>query len=403
MANLHIPQGTITSPQGFSAGAVFADIKTWKEKPFDLAILRSEAPCVIAGMFTTNRIKAASVILCQNRVESGKAQAIVANSGCANACTAQQGLADAERMAALAARKIGGSAEDVLVASTGVIGTHLPIDRIESGIDRIKLLPDGGHDFAQAIMTTDTVPKEIAVECEIDGKTVTIGGVAKGAGMIHPDMATMLSFLTTDAAIERDFLREALLKSVDLSFNMISVDGDTSTNDSVLLLANGLADNNTLHNNTEAADVFQSALDYVCIYLAKSIARDGEGSTKLIEMTVEGARSVEDARMAARTVVSSPLVKTAVYGSDPNWGRVVAAVGRSGAEVVESKIDLYLSELCLMQAGRPLPFDKSEAEVLMNYEEVVFRLNLNLGDGEATAWGCDFTEEYIALNGDYTT
>ncbi len=403
MAHHHIPQGTITSPQGFSAGAVFADIKAWAVKPFDLTILRSEVPCMMAGMFTTNRIKAAPVILCQDRVESGKAQAIVANSGCANACTAQRGLADAEQMATLVARKIGVSAEDILVASTGVIGTHMPMDRIESGINRIELMPDGGHDFAQAIMTTDTVPKEIAVECEIDGKTVTIGGVAKGAGMIHPDMATMLCFLTTDAAIDLDFLREALRKSVDLSLNLISVDGDTSTNDSILLLANGLAGNDTLHNNDEAADVFQSALDYVCIYLAKSIARDGEGSTKLIEMTVEGARSVEDARNAARTVVSSPLVKTAVYGSDPNWGRVVAAVGRSGAEVVESKIDLYLGELCLMQAGRPLPIDKSEAEELMKYEEVIFRLNLNLGNGEATAWGCDFTEEYIALNGDYTT
>jgi len=403
MAYEHIPQGTITNPQGFSAGAVFADIKAWKEKPFDLGILQSKAPCAIAGVFTANKIKAAPVLLCQDCVKSGKAQAIVANSGCANACTAEQGLADAHQMASVAAQKMGFAPEDVLVASTGVIGTYLPMDKIKYGIEQISLSSNGGHDFAQAIMTTDTVPKEIAVEFEIDGKTVIIGGVAKGAGMIHPNMATMLCFLTTDVAIERSFLQEALRRSVDLSFNMISVDGDTSTNDSVLLLANGLAENQTLHNDSEGAAVFQSALDHVCVYMAKCIARDGEGSTKLIEMTVEGALSTKDARIAARTVIGSPLVKTAVYGGDPNWGRVVAAVGRSGAEVVESKIDLYLNELCLMQEGRPLQFDKAEAGAMMNYEEIAFRLNLNLGDGEATAWGCDFTEEYIALNGDYTT
>ncbi len=398
-----IPQGTITSPKGFSAGAVFADIKAWKEKPFDLAVLRSEVSCAIAGVFTTNKIKAAPVLLCQKRVSGGKAQAVVANSGCANACTAEQGLADANQMATLAAEKQGLISEDMLVASTGVIGTNLPMEKIANGIERINLSASGGHDFAQAIMTTDTVPKEIAVEFEIDGIIVTIGGAAKGAGMIHPDMATMLCFITTDASVEQEFLQESLKKAADLSFNMISVDGDTSTNDSILLLANGMAGNDTLHKDSVGAVIFQSALNHVCIYLAKCVARDGEGSTKLIEMIVEGALTTEEARLAARTVVGSPLVKTAVYGGDPNWGRVVAAVGRSGAEVVESKIDLYLNELGLMREGRPLPFDKTEAETMMKYEEMTFRLNLNLGDGEATAWGCDFTEEYIALNGDYTT
>jgi len=399
----NVPQGTLTSPKGFAAGAVFADIKAWKAKPFDLAILTSEVSCAAAGVFTTNKIKAAPVILCQDRVKNGKAQAIVANSGCANACIGDRGMADAEQMALLAANKLGLLPEDVLVASTGVIGTHLPMEKIEQGIEQIRFSSDGGHDFAQAIMTTDTVPKEIAVQFEIEGRKVTIGGVAKGAGMIHPNMATMLCFLTTDASIEHEFLHNALKEAVGFSFNMITVDGDTSTNDTVLMLANGLAGNIILHNDTKGADVFQSALKEVCIYLAKCIARDGEGSTKLIEMIVEGALSIEDARMAARAVVGSPLVKTAVYGSDPNWGRVVAAVGRSGAEVSEPKIDLYLNQLPLMQAGRPLPFDIVEAEAMMNRDEVCFRLNLNLGDGRATAWGCDFTEEYIALNGDYTT
>ncbi len=403
MSYSKIPQGTITSPKGFTAGAVFADIKGWKEKPFDLAILSSKVPCMLAGLFTTNKIKAAPVLLCQQCLETGSAQAIVANSGCANACTAEQGMEDAQRMALLTAQKLGMDASDILVASTGVIGTNLPMDRIESGIMKVDLIPGGGHDFAQAIMTTDTIPKEIAVEVEIDNTTVTIGGVAKGAGMIHPDMATMLCFITTDAAVEKDYLQDALKTAVDLSFNMISVDGDTSTNDTVLLMANGMAGNDGLHKSSANSESFQSALNYVCIHLAKSIAKDGEGSTKLIEMNIQGAQSTEDARIAARSVVSSPLVKTAVYGGDPNWGRVVAAVGRSGAEVVESKIDLYLNEICLMHEGRPLSFDMADAEENMKYEEIIFRLNLNLGDGEATGWGCDFTEEYIALNGDYTT
>ncbi len=398
-----VANGTITTPAGFLAGATFADIKAWKEKPFDLGIIYSETPCVIAGTFTSNRIKAAPVLLCQDRVRRGHSQAIVANSGCANACTGKQGALDAEQMAALAGERLGVSPHNVLVASTGVIGPLLPMDRIASGVGGIRLSLEGGHDFAQAIMTTDTVPKEIAAAVKIGEKIVVIGGVAKGAGMIHPDMATMLCFLTTDASVEQEFLQEALNEAVALSFNMISVDGDMSTNDTVLILANGNAGNNTLHNGNEDATAFKEALNYVCIYLAKCIASDGEGSTKLIEMTVEGARSLKDARIAARTVISSPLVKTAVYGGDPNWGRVVAAVGRSGAEVIDEKIDLYLNELCLVQHGQPMAFDKSEAEELMKYQEIPFRMNLNLGEYEATAWGCDFTEEYIALNGDYTT
>ncbi|NQT72868.1 MAG: bifunctional glutamate N-acetyltransferase/amino-acid acetyltransferase ArgJ [Chloroflexi bacterium] len=403
MTHQLVHNGTITSPRGFSAGATFADIKAWKEKPYDLAMLFSDDPCMVAGVFTTNKIKAAPVLLCQNRIARGNSQALVVNSGCANACTGQSGAANAEQMAVSAARKLGIDASDVMVASTGVIGTQLPMEKIERSIDRIEMSPDGGHNLAQAIMTTDTVPKEIAVEFEFEGKKITLGGVAKGAGMIHPNMATMLCFLTTDAAIEQNFLQEMLQRAVDVSFNMITVDGDTSTNDTVLLMANGVAGNGTLHKDDPDAVVFQNALDDVCIDLARCIARDGEGSTKLIEAIVEGALSDVDARLAARTIVGSPLVKTAVYGSDPNWGRVVAAAGRSGAELVESKVDLYLDELCLMQAGSPLSFDVEMAQALMKKENVCFRICLNLGDGRATAWGCDLTEQYIALNGDYTT
>jgi glutamate N-acetyltransferase/amino-acid N-acetyltransferase len=288
-----------------------------------------------------------------------------------------------------------------MVASTGVIGTKLPMDRIRSGIERIDLSPDGGHDLARAIMTTDTVTKEIAVSIQINGENVIIGGVAKGAGMIHPDMATMLCFLTTDAAIDPDFLQTALQRAVDLSFNMITVDGDTSPNDTVLLLANGRAGNPVL--SADSPDGFQSALDEVCVYLARCIAADGEGATRLIEVMVEGALSTKDARIAARTIAGSPLVKTAVHGADPNWGRVLAAVGRSGAEVVEARIDLYLDHLCLVRGGIALPFDNDEAISIMKQDEVRFRLCLNLGEGQATAWGCDLTEEYIGVNCHYTT
>lgn len=398
-----LEDGTLTSPRGFSAGAVFVDIKAAKKKPFDVALLYSEAPCTAAGVFTRNKVKAAPVVLCQERLKSHRAQAIVANSGCANACTGGQGRDNAEQTAVLAARKLGLAPEAVLVASTGVIGTHLPMEKIARGIAAIALSPNGGHDFARAIMTTDTVPKEIAVALDIGGKTVTIGGAAKGAGMIHPDMATMLGFITTDAAVEPAFLQAALRSAVNSSFNMISVDGDTSTNDTVLLLANGLAGNPPLSNGSSAAADFEQALGQVCLHLAKSIARDGEGSTKLIEVTVEGALSIADARTAARAIVSSPLVKTAVYGADPNWGRVVVAAGRSGAELVESKVDLYLDDLCLMREGTPQPFDAGRARKLMEAKEITFRLCLNLGEGRATAWGCDLTEQYIALNGDYTT
>ncbi len=398
-----IPGGTATSPKGFQAGATYAGINKKAKHGLDLGILLSEVPGVAAAVFTTNRIKAAPVVLCQQRLQGGKATAVVVNSGCANACTGEQGLADAAETAKLAAKSMGLSPEDVLVASTGVIGLPLPIKLIRASIERIVLSTDGGHKLAKAMITTDTVTKETAVATTIDGVEFIVGGVAKGSGMIHPNLATMLCFLTTDAAVAPDFLKSALQKAVDVSFNMVSVDGDTSPNDMVLIIANGLAGNEPILQGSAPADAFQQALGKVCIYLAKSIARDGEGATKLIEVTVNGAPSIAEARLAARTVVSSPLVKAAVHGGDPNWGRIIAAVGRSGVEVVESKIDLYIGDICLVEGGRPLPLSKQSLGRVLEGNEVPISLSLNLGTSTATAWGCDLSKEYVTINSQYTT
>ncbi len=396
-----IPSGTVTSPQGFRAGATYAGIKKKTNDVLDLGMLFSEALCAATAMFTTNRIKAAPIVLCQRRLQSGEAQALVVNSGCANACTGEQGLADAEEVAELTAQRLGVSPKSVLVASTGVIGQLLPMKLIRTKIKQVALSIDGGHELEKAIMTTDTIPKEVAVR--VSENQFIIGGIAKGAGMIHPNLATMLCFLTTDAAVDIDFLRLALREAADVSFNMVSVDGDTSTNDMVLIMANGLAGNEPISQGSEQAVVFQQALDRVCIYLAKCIARDGEGATRLIEVIVNGAPSVAEARLAARTVVSSPLVKTAVHGGDPNWGRILAALGRSGVEVVESKINLYIGDTCLLRAGCPLLFDKGGVVATLRSSEVTINLQLNLGMATATAWGCDLSEEYVTINSQYTT
>jgi len=394
-----IPEGTVTSPEGFQAGATCAGIK--EEAKLDLGILFSEAPCVAAALFTTNKVKAAPVVLCQERLQRGRAVAVVVNSGCANAFTGEQGLRDAVEMADLTAERIGASPEDVLVASTGVIGQELPMKLIRAGLGQIVLSSEGGHSLVRAMMTTDTVPKEVAAR--VADSEFTIGGVVKGSGMIHPNLATMLCFLTTDAAVDLDFLKLALRRAVDISFNMVSIDGDTSTNDTVLVMANGLAGNKPISRDSRQAIVFQQALDQVCIYLAKSMARDGEGAGKLIEVTVSGAPSVAEAKLAARTIVSSSLVKTAVYGNDPNWGRIVAAVGRSGVEVVESKINLYIGGMCVVKQGTPLPFDKRSVVEILKKSEVSIGLNLNLGKASAIAWGCDLTPDYVIINSEYTT
>jgi len=394
-----IPAGTVTSPGGFKAGAVCAGIKeSGLDKP-DLAILYSEVPCTATAVFTTNLIKAAPVVLCQQRLRDGRARAVVVNSGCANACVGEQGLRDAAGMAESAARKVDVLDEDVLVASTGIIGRLLPMEKIKAGMARIVLSRAGGHEFTRAIMTTDTVAKEAAVRT---GGFV-VGGTVKGSGMLHPNMATLLVFLTTDAAVDSNFLRQALSRAVEGSFNMVSIDGDTSTNDMVLLMANGMAGNRPISENSPQAEVFQQALDRVCIHLAKKVARDGEGATRLIEVIVNGAASLADARLAARTIVSSPLVKTAVHGCDPNWGRVMAVVGRSGIKLEEARIDLAIGGINVAKAGCPLPFNEADVVKALGEDEVLIDLNLNLGGAAATAWGCDLSEEYVKINSEYTT
>ena len=398
-----IKDGTVTTPRGFHAGATAAGIKHVGSDKLDLGILFSQEPCVTAGLFTTSRIKSAPVLLCQECLKKGRALTVVVNSGCANASTGKQGLADAAEMASLTAKAIGVDPEEVLVASTGVIGQRLPMERIREGLNHISLSDNGGHELARAMMTTDTVPKEIAVAFEVEGSLFTIGGVVKGSGMIHPNMATLLCFLTTDAAVEPAFLHEALRRAGDISFNMVSIDGDTSPSDTLLLLANGMAGNTPIVSGSPSADLFQQALDRACVHLAKAVARDGEGATRLLEVTVNGAKSRTDAAQAARTIVSSPLWKTAVYGRDPNWGRVVAALGRSGAEVEETRLDVRIGEILVLKGGMPQPYDESDVVWVMERDEVPVTLELNLGTASATAWGCDLTEKYVMINSQYTT
>ncbi len=399
-----IPNGSVTSPQGFEAGAAYAGIKTAMEGQRDIGILFSERSCVIAGAFTTNKFRAAPVHWCQERVHAGRqAQAVVVNSGNANAGTGDEGYRNAAQMAAVVADKLGLTAHDVLVASTGVIGVQLPMQKIHEGISAVTLSKEHGHQFARAIMTTDTVPKEIAVEVALSGGRGVIGGACKGAAMIHPNMATMLAFIATDIAVEPGFLREALSAAVADSFNMIDVDGDTSTNDTVLALANGMLGNPPVGAGSPDAAAFQEALGHVGRHLAKSIVRDAEGATKLIEVQVQGAASGEDARLAARTVSSSILLKAAVYGNDPNWGRIAAAAGRSGAAIDLDKVDIFLSHVCLMRGGQPQDFDPEAARIAIGQKEVIITMDLHLGNGRATAWGCDLTQEYVRLNAEYTT
>jgi glutamate N-acetyltransferase/amino-acid N-acetyltransferase len=348
-------------------------------------------------------VKSPSVVLDQERVATGRAQAVVINSGIANACVGEQGMTDAIEMAALAAARLGLEPELALACSTGLIGVELPMGLIRNGVKNIEMSLDGGHELARAICTTDTVSKEAAVSFEVDGATYALGGIAKGSGMIHPNMATMLAFLATDAPVDGAFLQESLSRAVDTSFNMISVDGDSSTNDTVLLLANGVAGGSAIDASAPGADAFQAALDAVCMELAKAIARDGEGASKLIEVVVENALSESDARAAALSVASSMLVKSAIHGADPNWGRIIVALGYSGAQVTEELVALHINDVCIMEGGRPIPYFKDAVALSMSGTDVSLRLDLGLGDARATAWGCDLSEEYVTFNSAYTT
>ena len=397
-----IEGGTVTSPRGFKAGAVTAGIKKNRTKP-DLGILCSEKPCTAAGMFTTSKIRAAAVIVSEENLKEGRASVIVVNSGCANAYNGEKGIIDAKEMISLAAAHTGVPVNDVLVASTGVTGQLLPMDRIREGIKKIPLSADGGHDLARAIMTTDTVQKEAAVTGRNGTAAYTIGGIAKGSGMIHPNMATMFCFLTTDAPVETGFLKAALKKAVDMSFNMISVDGDMSPSDTVVIMANGAAGGETIQAGSRAAREFRRKLNAVCIRLAAALARDGEGATKLIISNVTGARNLKEARKVARAVVMSSLIKTAVHGGDPNWGRIVAAVAQSGIDVGLSDIDMAIGTVAVLKAGRPLPFDEKDVIGVLRQADVPVSIHLNMGNGSATAWGCDMSEEYVGINSEYMT
>ena len=382
-----IDGGSVTSPQGFSAGATYAGLKTFAEDKLDLGIIASDSPCTAAGVFTTSTIKSPTVSVNQAHLKAASPKGIIVNAGIANACVGEQGYKDAEEMASITANILNAAPSEILVCSTGVIGVELPMSLIRDGVANINLSKDGANQVARAMMTTDTRPKEVAVSCEIAGKTISIGGVAKGSGMIHPNMATMLSFITTDANVEQHFLEHCLTEVADSSYNMLTVDGDTSTNDTVLVLANGSANNEQITEGTKEAEVFQSALLEVAIFLTKELARDGEGASRLLSIEITGAKDV----------------KSAVYGSDPNWGRVLAALGRSEIEADETKIDLFVNGVCIMESGTPIPFHKEAVVVLMKGPEVTFKLQLNLGDASATAWGCDLTQEYVIINSAYTT
>jgi glutamate N-acetyltransferase/amino-acid N-acetyltransferase len=400
----HVDGGTITTARGFRAGGTFVGIKTYSEDKMDMGILLSDTPCSAAGVFTKSTLVSPSVTVNRETLAAGApVRGLVVNSGIANAGVGEQGYIDAKEMAAVAAAGLGVKPEEVLVFSTGVIGVELPMALINKGVGQIELSEDGGNQLARAMMTTDTKTKEAAVSVNLGGAAVNIAGVAKGSGMIHPNMATMLCFVATDAAVEQDFLRSILPDVADNTLNMLTIDGDTSTNDSLVVLANGSAGNNPISAGGAGAESFKAALTEVLVQLTRQLAQDGEGATRLLVAEVRGARNTHDARLAAKTIASSLLVKSALYGADPNWGRLIMALGRSGAETVESQIDLYINDVCIMEGGRPVPFHRDAVVALMRSDEVTFGVNLNLSDGQATSWGCDLTEEYVVINSAYTT
>lgn len=395
-------EGSVTSPQGFLAQGVAAEIKKTDKK--DLAIIYSTTPCTAAGVFTTNVVRAACVDLNRTHLQDGKAQAIVVNSGNANACTGEQGWEDAVTMAAITAECLDLHPHDTLVASTGVIGVYMPMERIQNGIVAAAnaLSAQGAANAAQAIMTTDLVAKEIAVEIDINGLPVRLGAIAKGSGMIHPNMATMLCFITTDAVISSKCLDSLLKTSVNRSFNMISVDRDTSTNDMALILANGQAGNSLIDDpHSQEAQIFLDALDFITVSLAKMIARDGEGANHLIEVQVEHASDEVTAKTIARSITASSLTKAAVFGEDANWGRILAAAGYSGAQFDPGRVDIYLGEEMVAQDGMGLAFDEDLARQELQKDTVTIRLDLKSGDYSATAWGCDLSYEYVRINAAY--
>ena len=401
-------EGGVTAAKGFKASSAAAGIKY--QGRTDMAMIYSDVPCVAAGTFTSNIVKAAPVKWDRQVVyESEHAQAVICNSGIANACTGVQGMAYCEATAAKAAEVLGIQKDAVLVASTGAIGMQLKMDRIEAGIDMLAPALDGsidaGHLAAKAIMTTDTVPKEVAVTFEIGGKKVTIGGMCKGSGMIHPNMCTMLSFVTTDAAISQELLLEALKADVEDTYNMISVDGDTSTNDTCLLLANGMAENTKITEKNADYETFTKALRFVNETLAKQMAGDGEGATALFEVKVIGAETKEQAKILSKSVITSSLTKAAIYGHDANWGRILCAMGYSGVDFEPEKVDIFFEsnagKLQIVKDGTATDYSEEKATEILSQNPVTAIADIKQGNSEATAWGCDLTFDYIKINADY--
>ncbi|MBE6052735.1 MAG: bifunctional glutamate N-acetyltransferase/amino-acid acetyltransferase ArgJ [Clostridium sartagoforme] len=396
----------ITAPQGFLASGIHCGLKKNNLK-LDLALIYSEVPADAAGVYTKNKVKGAPIYITKEHLANKKAQAIIINSGNANTCNGEDGLVKAKRMTEIQGKALKLKASDVLVASTGVIGVPLNIDAIKDGIPLLteRLSSDGFKDAAAAIMTTDTYKKQLAFEFFIQDKKITIGAMAKGSGMIEPNMGTMLSFITTDLNISGEMLNEALKESVKISYNRVSVDGDTSTNDMVLILANGLAKNNKIKEKDENYYIFLEVLNRLNIILAKMIAKDGEGATKLIECTISNCKSEKDAEILSKAVINSPLVKTAIFGSDANWGRILCALGYSGVNINPNKINLSfkssIGEIQICKDGMALPFDEVKAKEILLQDEITILINMNSGKYSSTAWGCDLSYDYVKINGDY--
>lgn len=405
---MEIIKGGVTAAKGFEAACTAAGLK-YKDRT-DMALVYSQVPCVCAGTFTTNVVKAAPVKWDQKVVKGGKkSQAVIVNSGIANACTGEEGYGYCQETAQKAAEVLGVDADGVLIGSTGVIGRQMPIEKLKKGIEALGEKKEdsleNGTAAAKAIMTTDTAEKELAVTIEAGGKTVTIGGMAKGSGMIHPNMCTMLAFITTDAVISKEALQSALSEDVPDTYNMISVDGDTSTNDTVLLLANGLAENEEIQYGTEDYDKFKEALHVINEYLAKKIAGDGEGATALFEAKIVGAETKEQAKILAKAIVCSNLTKTAIAGHDANWGRILCAMGYSGAQFDPEKVDLFFESsagtIQIIENGTAVDYSEEEATKILSQPEVTARADVKMGEMTASAWGCDLTHGYIEINADY--
>ncbi|MDE2215648.1 MAG: bifunctional glutamate N-acetyltransferase/amino-acid acetyltransferase ArgJ [Planctomycetota bacterium] len=400
-----ITNGCIVAPKGFKAGTVSCGIKTTKDS-LDLGVVFSEYPATGTALFTTNQIYAAPVKLSRKVAQKGCIRAFVVNSGNANACTGEQGYKDAVEMARIAAKCLKISEDEILIASTGIIGRLLPMDKIGGGIKMATAslgnTREHGNDMARAIMTTDTKQKDIAVRLKINNKDVVVGGITKGAGMIAPNLATMLCFMTTDISLPASLLDKCLRNSVESSFNRITIDGHMSTNDTIAIIANGASGVNILASGTEL-QAFQEGLDYVTGYLAKAIVKDGEGATKFIQIDVIGARSRSDATRIARSIADSPLVKTAINGEDPNWGRIVSAAGYAGVELGESKINLHINDILIFARGMPTQCDLNTLSATMKGNDIKIRLELGLGNCTDTVWTCDLSHEYVTINAEYHT